>query len=91
MPAMNGKTARLWLAMLREGGRSTSGEVAGLCDLESAETSNILSSMVSHGTARKFAPPAGKILGAKYGVTADCKVPIGVTISEIMACMSEAA
>lgn len=86
----NGVCSKLWIALLKEGGRATVSEMLDLvlhdCDPVKART--VIYGMAKNGTLRRFAPASG-ILGAKFGVTADCKVPFGVTVADILACNND--
>lgn len=75
-----------WLLMLKEGGRWSTTEIRtrlGMEDLARSFHGNIFS-MARNGYATRYEPEAGKYRGAKYGVTLGCKVPLGVTVKQIL-------
>lgn len=75
----------MWLAILKEGGRSTAGEAAAMARAE-VPPGPVLAQLVKNGALRRYEAPEGKRQGLRFGVTADCTVPLGVTIADILAC-----
>lgn len=91
MARHNGTSAKVWLAVLNEGGRVSAKEAAKLLpetDVESVRGN--LNAMVESGTLQKFEPALGRN-GARFGVTPACKVPHGVIIGEVLEAMKESA
>lgn len=76
-------TAEVWLALLKEGGRCSAAEVNRI--VKSADAAWVLSELAKTGSARKYekSPTSDRV---RYGVTASCKIPRGVTIGDILAC-----
>lgn len=74
-----GSVKRAWLLMVTQGGRWSASEVQQELghDLHAH-----LQRMVESGHAKKF-PGGAKSNSVKFGVTTDCKVPIGVTLKEL--------
>lgn len=88
--ARTGLTGRYWLALLKEGGRLTVAEAEKLVgDGDRVNARVILFGMAESGSLHKYAPGDDK-RAARFGVTPDCKVPMGVTISDILACNLQA-
>lgn len=85
MARQNGDSAALWLAILKEGGRSTSGEAAAATGRKPTGLNSVLDSLARAGSLRKYPAPAGHH-GVRFGVTADCIVPHGVSVADILAC-----
>lgn len=85
MAEQNGVSAKLWLALLKEGGRHSATEVATLIEeSNSAGVHQLLASLVATRSLRKFEKlPGGRV---QFGVTAACRVPRGVTIADVLAC-----
>lgn len=84
--ARTGITGKLWLALLKEGGRLTAVETADLVkEADRANARVVLFGMAELGSVRKYDPPTGKH-GTRFGVTRECKVPAGITIGDILAC-----
>lgn len=78
-----GVTKRIWLHMLREGGRWDADEVADLVKGKRPAVVKGLNAMATCGSVKKFSKVAGKRV--QFGVTPDCKIANGVTIAEILA------
>lgn len=73
-------SGKLWLAMLKEGGRWKPKELAQKVREDGVLVSQALNSMVTTGYARRF-PRTERFF--VYGVTPDCRVPMGVTVREV--------
>ncbi len=83
-------TAKLWLFMLRTGGRWKSKELAKAAAVDGSQVCWLLSAMARNGTATKFEVP-GKASRFTYGVTGACKIPRCVSLQEVADCvLSEA-
>lgn len=80
-----GIAQRIWLLMLKEGGRWSSVEIADKLGDHTLMVSQNVASMVDFGSVRRYekATPADRV---RFGVTADCRIPRGVSISDILAC-----
>lgn len=77
-----GSTSRVWLALLQAGGRLTATEVAALADDVAPDGIRALLHALSRsGAARKYEDTSPM----RYGVTPACRVPMGVTIGDILA------
>jgi hypothetical protein len=89
MSKVTGDTARIWLWLLKEGGRHAAVEVANGCELlDTAAAFTLLRSMTEYGSAMRWQVEGKR--GSRYGVTPGCRVPQGVTVRELMdAVMSE--
>lgn len=89
MAKRNGATAKLWLAFLANEGKLTASEAAAVApSCNTANLHSLVNTLVDNGMLCKFIPPKGY---PKFGITADCKVPQGVTIGEILACQLPSA
>lgn len=75
-----GISRAVWLLMLREGGRWRPPELSK--SLSQHMDGSTLTAMVNTGALRRF-PLLGK-KGSEYGVTLGCKVPIGVTLKDLV-------
>jgi hypothetical protein len=64
----------LWIRMLTEGGRWKAKELA---DVGGENYGRALTAMYQVGSVKRFA------FGV-YGVTLDCKIPVGVTLAELV-------
>lgn len=82
MAAPTGDSKRIWLVMLKQGGRWSNADVAAALGRDNTWTANLVHSMCTTGTLHRF----GYGRGARYGVTHECRIPVGVTISEVVAC-----
>lgn len=85
MPAerFTGATSRVWLALLKAGGRLSPSEVAQLVEgVDPTSVKSLLFSLSTSGAAHKY--DASRPM--RYGVTLHCRVPMGVTIGEILEC-----
>lgn len=71
-------TARLWLFLLKEGGRWIAGDIGEQTGDENV--SQLLAGMKRNGMVRRY--PIGPNRYA-YGVTGDCRVPRQVSVQEI--------
>lgn len=86
MARPTGDSGKLWLALLKEGGRKSAREAADLTShYDTTVAGSLLKSMEKCGSVRKFPVTPGS-RNIKYGVTLQCRVPIGVTIGEILDC-----
>jgi hypothetical protein len=76
-------TKTSWLHILKEGGRWTTGEMSEVLGTDHCNSRGFLNSMVAAGSLKRFEPtePGGKIT---FGVTVDCRVPMGVTLADLM-------
>lgn len=81
---LSGSTACVWLTVLKAGGRLTSAEVVKAAGdgVDAPSVRSLLNSLTTTGSVRKY-EQAGSLM--RYGVTAACKVPQGVTIGDILA------
>lgn len=91
MARPTGDSARVWLWMMKEGGRHAPPEIVKGCGLlDPAAASTLLTGMVNSGAAVRYQTEGKR--GSRYGVTPGCKVPHGVTVRELMdAALAEAA
>lgn len=80
--ADKGITCTVWLHMLREGGRWKVGELAQEVDRDQTELRGLLRSMNNSGHVARFEKD-GEAKWVQYGITAACKVPVGVTLAEM--------
>lgn len=79
-----GAIRTIWLHVLTEGGYSTVAEVAEAVGRDRKITDKMLAYLASSGFCSRFENPDRKN-GIGYGVTADCKVPNGVLVKDIVA------
>lgn len=79
--AFPGRTniTRIWLLMLREGGRWASGELAKTLGMKPPAVYMALNAMTTRGFAVRFESPDG----FRYGVAAACGVPQGVKLEDL--------
>lgn len=77
-----GATSKVWLALLKAGGRLSTSEVTKLVDVDPESVRALLHSLSTSGAAHKY--DTSKPM--RYGVTLHCRVPMGVTIGEILEC-----
>jgi hypothetical protein len=84
MAEKTGVTAETWLFLLREGGRWTAQAVRAQVSPHSIDMPSILQSLAKTGFVIKH--PKERI-GAPvtFSVTLDCKVPLRVTLKDILA------
>lgn len=78
--------ARLWLLMLKEGGRWKSPELASALSVTPAQAMHALNAMATRGYASRQLLP-GSLPGRpryQYGVDENCLVPQGVTVKHLM-------
>jgi hypothetical protein len=80
-------TAKLWLFLLRAGGRWLSGDVAKATKMDPSLVGWLLAAMTRCDNAKKF-PVAGKNRRFSYGVTAECRIPRCVSMGEIAECLA---
>lgn len=85
MAEPNGVSQKLWLTLLKEGGRHSANEIAKLANEHNgASIYSVLSSMVDTQALRQYDKGDGRHI--RFGVTASCRVPRGVTIGDILSC-----
>lgn len=77
MAQRNGIVKDAWMHMLKDGGRWTAAEIKEQFGRDIHAT---LNRMAAQGYAVQFGDGRNRV---KYGVTPDCKVPIGVTINDL--------
>jgi hypothetical protein len=77
-------TKKLWLHMLTEGGRWTSAEAADFLCIDQWSARALLNAMVAAGSLKRFEPAEGSRANS-FGVTSECRVPMGVTLAELAA------
>ena len=75
----------VWLMLLREGGRWTASEVGERINLDQTSAAASLRTMTEFGTLRRWDRSETNDR-VRFGVTAECKVPRGVTLQDILAC-----
>jgi len=76
-----GLNARVWLHMLREGGRWSAAELSRACGY--ADVQGVLSSMKKRGFAVSYEKSEAE-RRTTWGINASCKVPRGVTVQDII-------
>lgn len=85
-PSRADVTARIWLFLLKEGGRWVASDVAA----RTGESKNMvawqLAAMDRYGQARKY-PVPGKKRRFTYGVTGGCGIPRSVKLQELTDCV----
>lgn len=77
--------AAVWLMLLKEGGRWTAVEVAARTRQDQTAAAASLRAMHEFGTVQKWDRSADNDR-VRFGVTPACKVPRGISISDILAC-----
>lgn len=75
-------TGKLWLAMLKEGGRWKPKELAAHAREDGVQVSQALNAMIGSKYVRRF--PVGPRFFV-YSVTPDCRVPLSVTVKDVAA------
>jgi predicted transcriptional regulator len=82
-----GASARIWLFLLKEGGRWDAGSIARAIFEDDMSVHQLTRSMAGAGMLKRFERqlPKGK---NEYAVTPDCKVPRDVTIAELQRCLA---
>lgn len=77
--------AAVWLMMLKEGGRWTAAEVGQRLAIDQTAAASALRAMHEFGTVQKWerSPANDRV---RFGVTPACKIPRGVTISDVIEC-----
>lgn len=76
--------AEVWLMLAREGGRWTAGEVAERIELDQNNVANSLRTMTEAGTVQRWERTEGvRTSRVRFGVTAECSVPRGITMRQI--------
>jgi predicted ArsR family transcriptional regulator len=81
MSRNNGTTRDVWLRMLADGGRSaTANEIAEEMSIRAMAVAQSLCRMAAGGMAKRYKMGRRNVV---FGVTADCKVPKGITIAEL--------
>lgn len=80
-----GIAQRIWLLMLKEGGRWSAAEIADKLNDHTLMVSQNVASMVEFGSVCRYekTTAADRV---RFGITPDCKIPRGVSISDILAC-----
>jgi hypothetical protein len=76
----SGSMKRAWMLMATEGGRWSASEVA---ERLGQDMHSHLQRMVECGYAKKYTG-SGRCNAVRFGVDEKCKVPVGVTIKELM-------
>lgn len=80
----NTSAKRAWLYIAREGGFSTCAEIVERADIDAADVSAQLSDLVERGyLVRRPNKETKSRSKYGYGVSIDCKVPLGVTLREL--------
>jgi hypothetical protein len=79
-------TARLWLFLLKQGGRWQAGDVSRSVLEPSVLVSRMLGEMSRTGNVRQYEVP-GMARRFSYGVTGDCKVPRVVRVQDVADCL----
>ncbi len=77
---MSATTTSIWLHLLREGGRWRASEVAIHMDIEDNVARPTLNSMALSKAVVKYRLNGKHV---EYGVTDECKVPLGVSIKAL--------
>lgn len=80
-----GLTALVWLHLLKEGGRHATAEIATVVHSTSETLAVVLTRLTDAGSLCRY-EKSEKGDRVRYGVTAACKVPRGISIGEILAC-----
>jgi hypothetical protein len=80
------ESGKLWLFLLKSGGRWLSGDVAKATRTEGTHACWLLAAMARNSNVSRF-PVAGKTRRFAYGVTAGCKVPRFVTLGQVAECV----
>lgn len=86
MAEFSGISSKMWLAMLKEGGRWSAAEIAKFSKLDAISAHQNLNSLCRTGALRKFDREASAANRVQFGITAGCAIPRGVTVGEILAC-----
>jgi hypothetical protein len=79
-------TAKIWMFLLKAGGRWLSGDVAAGIREDSARVGWVLAAMVRNDNARRFEVQNMK-RRFTYGVTGACKVPRLVSVQQVAECV----
>lgn len=77
----SGATKRMWLFMLRACRPVKASEIARHADIDDSTVRAMVKSMVEAGSVKRHDATAEH--GVMYEVTADCAVPLGVSVREI--------
>ena len=78
----NSMTKTAWMQMLREGGRWKPQELGQIIDpIGRINVSALLNRLVVSGLVHRF--PIEGTVHFSYGVTKDCRIPSGVTLTEL--------
>lgn len=83
--------AAVWLMLLKEGGRWSAAEVGERVGMDQTAAATNLRFMEEFGTVKRWARGDKPTDRVRFGVTAECKVPRGVKLSDILACDLKAA
>jgi predicted transcriptional regulator len=76
------KNSAVWLMMLKQGGRWTAAEIGVHLGTDQSSAATALRAMVEFGTMARWDRSETNDR-VRFGVTADCKVPRGVSVKEI--------
>lgn len=85
MKQQAGETKRIWLLLLKEGGRWSAAEIAQKIEDFGDDMSGTLANLVSRGYLRRIAKDESNSR-VQFVVTPVCKVPRDVTLRELMEC-----
>lgn len=83
MTPRNGKSRKLWLMLLREGGRMSAAELARGLEVKPNEIKAVLASMAQNGTVTHY-PRSVASRRVSYGITNANKVPLELTIDDLL-------
>jgi hypothetical protein len=89
-PARADVTARIWLFLLKSGGRWIAKDVATEINERQALVAWQLAAMDRYGQARKY-PVPGMKRRFTYGVTGACKIPRSINVQDISDCVTAQA
>lgn len=79
-------TAKLWLFLLKAGGRWVASDVAKKTGENSADVGQMLPAMARADNVRQY-PLEGKARRFTYGVTGTCKIPRCVNVQQVAECV----
>lgn len=82
----NGLTRDVWLWLLKEGGFSSSREIAAGLGMPKSEDIGRIAATMCHGKflVRREKQRLGQFM--RYGITPACKVPMNVTLQDLLEC-----
>lgn len=85
MRVQSGLSRRLWLLLLQEGGRWNTADMADALGDDVTLVCGTARSLVDAQMLRRYGREKSASGRVEYGITHDCRIPIGISIADVAA------